>query len=406
VRPPPPRPVDEPASTGWRRLAWRLYEHLPRAADLPLRIATRALLSVTNRHVDLTVLRGPVASGGSGSMLFAGAPGAAAYVAQRFFAEEPAAEPLGQVPVWRLADALARHRAAVDLVVARLDRVSSALMLDASYVAVPEWIGAHAPVPPDARQFCRDRDSLSHNLKRVERAGYQPCVSHAAADFGAFYDRMYVPFLRRRHGPESIVTNRARLRRCFRQGGVMWALRGGERVAGLLFRTRGRTLDLVALGTVDGALDPARDGGLFALDLFLFEHARTLGCTVVDFGGSRSSPSDGLLLFKARWNARLVAGRTTFYDLCLSWDRFGPPLLAFLARTPLIFRQADGLAALWGPAEKANVHAARHVLRTLRRLYLVGGTDGAPRIDGTPPIIRIDPVAQPQWKPGRVPPPA
>lgn len=376
---------------------------MPRAADLPLRVGTRALLPVTNRHVALTVLRGAIASGGSGSVLFAGAPDAAAYVAQRFFAEEPAAESLGQVPVWQLADTLARHRAAVDLVVARLDRLSSALTLDASYVAVPEWVGAHAPVPPDARQFCRDRKSLSHNLRRAERAGYQPCVSYAEADFDAFYDRMFVPFLRRRHGPVSIVTNRARLRRCFRQGGLMWALRGGERVAGLLFRIRGRTLDLVVLGTADGALDPVRDGALFALELFLFEHARPLGCTVVDFGGSRPSPSDGLLLYKARWNPRVVASRTTFYDLCLSWDRFGPALLAFLARTPLIFRQADGLAALWGPAEEASIHAARHVLRTLRRLYLVGGTDAPQRTDGTLPIIRIDPVAQPQWKPGRRP---
>jgi hypothetical protein len=180
----------------------------------------------------------------------------------------------------------------------------------------------------------------------------------------------------------------------------MWALRDGERVAGLLFRTRGRILDLVVLGTAEGALAPVQEGVIFALDLFLFDHARTLGLTGVDFGGSRPSPRDGLLLYKARWGASLAPNRTSFYDLHLAWDRLGPALLAFLARTPLIFRQADGLAALWGPDTPASVRATRPVLQSLRRLYLVGGAASAAHADGDIPIVRIDPVAQPQWRPG------
>lgn len=386
---------------GWRRLAWRLYERLPRAADLPLRLATQALLPVTNRHVPLTLLRGPVASGGSGTVLFAGVPGASAYLAQRFFAAEPAAEPLGDVPVWRVRAALDRHRATVDLVVARLDRLTASLALDDTYVAVPEWIGALAPVPADAWQLCRSRKSFAHNLARVRRAELRPEVSHAAGDFEEFYERMYVPFIRRRHGTESVVTNRARLRRCFRQGGLVWALQGEERVAGMLFRVRGRTVDLVVLGAADGTLDALRDGAIFALDLFLLDHARTLGCSVIDFGGSRPSPADGLLLTKARWNARIVENRTMFYDLHLSWDRLGGPLLGFLTRTPLIIRQSDGLAALWGPESAARIRTARSVLRSLRRLYFLGGTDETERAGVEIPTIHVDPTAQPHWRPGR-----
>ncbi len=292
-------------------------------------------------------------------MLFAGAPAAAAYLSQRFFAAAPDAETLGSVPVWRVAGELARRRPEVDLVVARLDRVSAALALDESYVAVPEWVGAQAPVPADVAGFCRQSKSLSHNLGRARRAGIQPEVSHAAADFDEFYDRFYLPFTRRRHGAENVVSNRARLRRCFRQGGIMWIRHGEERFAGLLFRTRGRSLDLVVIGMADEPFDPRREGAAFALVFHLFEHARRLGCTIVDFGISRPSLRDGLLLNKARWGARIVPSRTTFYELSLSWDQLGAPLVDFLARTPLIFRQADGLAALWGPqAEPASAPPA------------------------------------------------
>lgn len=401
------RPPIDPEDTvhGWRRLAWGAYEQLPRWADVLLRIGTRTLLPLTNRRVPLTVLRGPVASGGAGAMLLAGANGAAAaYLAHRFFVAEPAREALAAVPIWRLRAELARRRASVDLVVARLDRISATLALDASYVAVPEWVGARAPVPADARQFCRGRKSLSSNMARGRRAGLQPEVSHEMRDFHDFYDRMYVPFVRRLHGTEAMVSNRPRLRRCFRQGGVLWAVRDGERVAGVLYRTRGRTLDMVVVGTAGGDLGPWRDGAGFALELFLIEHAHALGCTVVDLGGSRPSPNDGLLAYKARWNARVVTNRTAFYDLCLAWDRLTPPLLAFLTRTPLIFRQSDGLAALWASVEpRPEIGAARAVLQSLRRLYLLGDADDASTARLEIPIIRVDPAAQPEWRPGKVP---
>jgi hypothetical protein len=405
----PPRPTSPAAgepggerdARDWRRLAWRAYEYLPRSADPLLRVATRAMLPFANRQVPLAVLRGPAASGGAGAVLVAGA---AAYPTHRFFTGEPAREELGAVPLWRLAGELARRRPAVDLVVARLDRVSAALALDASYTAVPEWLGGLAPVPADIQALCRASKSLSHNLARMRRAGFQPLVAHDERDFLDFYDRMYVPFIRQRHGAESVVSNRSRLRRCFRQGGVLWVLQDGKRVAGVIVRNRRPTLDLVVLGTADGDLAAARAGAVFALDYFAFEHARALGCTAVDFGGSHPSPSDGLLLSKARWGVRMVASRTLFWDLCLSWERLTPPLLAFLARTPLIFRQADGLAALWATGDPRDgpcpeIGAAHAVLRSLRRLYVLGAADEAFAAPAGPPTIYVDPARHPAWRP-------
>ncbi len=392
---PPTHAAEPPDAAGWRRIAWRLYAHLPRAADAPLRLVTRATLPIANRRVALTVLHGPTATGGEGRVLFAGAPTAAAWLASRFFAAPPARAPLGSIPIWSIAAALARHRDTVDLVVARVDRVSAALALHATPVAVPEWVGTHVPVPTDVATACRRRKSLAHNLTRMRRAGFVPEVSHGAADFAAFYDRMYVPFVERRHGDATVVTHRSRLRRCFRQGGVMWVRRGTERVAGLLFRVRGGTLDLVVIGTAEGALDPLHEGAAFALDVFLFEHARRLGCTTVDFGGSRPSPRDGLLVYKARWDGVVVPNRTTFYDLRLGWQRLTPPVLDFLARTPLIVRQADGFAALWGPASDADLRAARSVARSLRRTYVLRADAGSADAG----IVRVDPAADPGWHP-------
>src|SRR5258705_458605 len=132
--------------------------------------------------------------------------------------------------------------------------------------------------------------------------------------------------------PEAGLSNRARMRRCFRQGGLVFAERAGKPSMAALYRRRGATLDLVVLGSPDGDLAPRRNGVSFALELFVFEHAHALGCTTVDFGGSRPSPADGLLAYKARWGSRIVTTRSMFYDLALGWDRLTPVLLAFLAK--------------------------------------------------------------------------
>lgn len=385
---------------GWRRLAWRAYEHLPRSADGVLRVGTRALLPLTNRRLPLTLWRGPVAAGGSGALLFAGPRGAAAYLTNRFFVDAPTAEPRGDVPIWRLRAALAHHRADVDLVVARLDRLSARLVVDDSYVAVPEWVGALAPVPDDPWEFCRHSTSLMNNRARALRAGFERRVSHDLREFETFYDRMYVPFIRALHGDEAAVSNRARMRRCFRQGGLVFAERAGQPAMGALYRTRGTTLDLVVLGTPDGDLAPRADGAAFALELFVFEHARALGCTTVDFGGSRPSPSDGLLAYKARWGSHITATRSMFYDLALGWQRLTPALLAFLAKTPLIIRQADGLAAMIAGTDLGSVRTA---VRTLRRVYVLAEGE-SPVPDLGVPTVRVDPAAEPAWRPPYVAP--
>ena len=114
---------------------------------------------------------------------------------------------------------------------------------------------------------------------------------------------------------------------------------------------------------------------------------------------------DGLLLYKARWGARVVEKATTWYDLNLFWGTLNDPVLSFFARAPLIFREADGLSALWAvgrdtPDAQADLVTSRSALRSLRRLYLLGEQSDVPADLGDVETVLIDPATQPDWHPG------
>ncbi|MBI4532216.1 MAG: GNAT family N-acetyltransferase [Candidatus Latescibacteria bacterium] len=212
-----------------------------------------------------------------------------------------------------------------------------------------------------------------------------------------FYNTMYVPFIRRRHGKRAAVRNVYWLRRCFHQGGILWVLHGGRRIAGVFFQQWGQTLHLLALGTANGEWAPVKAGAIAALYYYSVEHARDLGCKTVDFGGSRPALTDGVLCYKRKWGMRLVEKRGSSYDFLVHWAYMDKPVTAFLAHTPLIFRDRGGLSAVAaidgeGPVVLTEAWTIHHTMWIpgLRRLSLVAASGWESDNDAPPQTRLID----------------
>jgi hypothetical protein len=135
--------------------------------------------------------------------------------------------------------------------------------------------------------------------------------------------------------------------------------------AAILYERKSETLDLLALGTVDGNLNLEREGAIAALYYFMLQYARQEGCTVLDFRGSRPSLCDGLLRYKSKWGVTLYDKTDSYYDLLVRWDQKNPVVREFLSHTPLIFRDAGGFSALG-----SDLHIERDLwVDGLRRCY-------------------------------------
>ena len=367
----------------WTRLAWRLYEHLPTSAENLLARWYRYVLPFRNLRIPISIVRGQArVLSSAATVLVAGDESRVECLIGRLFEGPATREPIGTVPLWRLESTLQRLGKSADLTIVRLDRFSSKLFLGRDYLAVPEWIGSTLEMPANLETLTRGNASLRSDLRLVRHNELAPEVSHDEGDFLHFYHAMYVPFIRNRHAGQAFVRNIYWMRRAFRRGGLIWVLKDGQRVCGLLFRTCGRMLKSFSLGTAGGGWQPVAAGGNIATDLFVLQHAQSLGCDVIDLGGSRPLLDDGVLRYKRKWRMRLVEKQDTHSDFLVGWKGLTPPALALLSNLPLIFRDSDGLAALHvidgetPPGETELRRLVRSIwVPGLRRLY-VASTSG------------------------------
>lgn len=366
----------------WMRLAWQLYVYLPSAADDIIDRCLRYLAPLARPRVPVAIVRGLSRSDGRpGVVVIAGVGQGIDYLVHRAFEGDPQRELMGKVPPWRLARTLKRLRTSADMSIARVDRITARFLFDSSYLAVPEWVGTLLTLPEHRNAFAAQSDSLKKELQRVLRSNFTSELTRTKKDFEAFYYTMYVPFVRKRHGEQAVVRRFYSMRRLFRHGGLFWIRQSGQRVAGLLFHQQDQTLELVALGTINGEWAPVEAGAFATLYSAFVKHAEAIGCTGVEMGGCRPSLNDGVLRYKRKWGAHLIEQRGSHYDFMVHWHHCSETVIAFLAHTPIIFRDHDGLSAVtaMGPGQATTQTDARKVhgsvwMPGLRRLYLVAAS--------------------------------
>jgi hypothetical protein len=175
----------------------------------------------------------------------------------------------------------------------------------------------------------------------------------------------------RRHGEDAYVRGWHRLRRSFRNGGLLWARCNGEPVAGELFERCGDTLALTAIGVADGDEAWRRRGAIAALYVHVIQYAMDCGYAAIDLRGARPSLTDGIVRYKAKWGGELYDKLDVPYSWLVSWSRLNGAVAELLADSPLVFRDGKGLSGL-GYVEPASPGTAAAFQAIHRRLWVPG----------------------------------
>ena len=327
-------------------LLWRGFERVPEPVAKFAGHARRAVAPLRELRVPIAWYSGKTPGSLRARILTAGAQSATKYFLGRIFAESPTCTAHGSVLLTSLPRALRELRGEADLTIAETDRIASRFLFGSDYLRVPSWVRATMPVPEDMHALARKSSSTRSDLKLVQKSGIRFEETHSRADFDAFCHDMYLPFARQRHGAQLVVRTPGFLRRCFRKGGVDWILLDNQRVAGSLYSVEGDVLKVLCFGTVGGDYEPVLRGALAALYLMAGDLAKSRGCTMLDFGGTRPCARDGVLQFKRKWGMTFASKPDVRVDLLMRWERSGPFMQEFLTHSPVLFRQGGGLSLL------------------------------------------------------------
>jgi hypothetical protein len=332
------------------------------------------------------------------SIIVAGRQPAATYLTEFIFASPSESTVLGNVPLWALPRLLTSLTPSVDLVIARVDTLSAQLLFDSNHLHAPEWVELWLTVPADLSSLTTGyhNKGLKKDLRRVARNGITCELSQSEADLEVYYHDFYVPYARLRFGTYSQLTSLAVLRRRLKYGGLRWAVRDGQRLAGSTFVHGNIVYRSQTIGAAEGDASVLQSGAFVALYWAAIEHAHALGCKEVDFGGSQAILTDGTLRFKRKFGARLVDRGYSVRRL-LRWSKLNPTVLTLLRTAPLIFREGRHLSALSmlelnRPAEPDEVAQAYRFLHMpgLDGIHLLSAAGFAHDVTAPPRTCLVD----------------
>jgi hypothetical protein len=383
--------------TGLLQWTSRVYYAIPsslRLAGLGLERFGRNLV----RRVPLTLLQTTDGSNGQGASLIVAGGTWAQYLPTALTEGPFEYTKLGSVPLWHLPRTLRARAPSATLIIARVDRIAAQLLFGPDYLRVPDTVDLRLDIPEDLGSLYRGKDNstLRNDLNRAQRNGLTCEISHCEADLIDFYHRFHVPFVRERFGRFASPHNLTFLRGHFPQGGLIWVMHNGKRVAGSVFGQPDRVPTALALGTLNGDYAVVELGVNTVIFRTLIEHAHHLGRREINFGGSRPLLIDGSLRFKKKWGMR-IAKRERSQMLLVHWQRLVHYLADMLTHSGLIFEHQGQLSAIsvldcTGRAAVDDVTRAYHFLRMpgLRRLYLCSRSGFEPDIDVPPHTCLID----------------
>lgn len=177
-------------------------------------------------------------------------------------------------------------------------------------VTIPAWVRQRLCIRNSWQtQIAELKRGTRQELTRFLRKHQYTCeATHQQEDFEYFFDKLYRPYVLKRHGESGIMVSRERFMRECRRGVVLQLFHNGEIVAAAVLRRIVNTMAILWSGSAQESDAQQIHGVTDALDYFSLLYASAKKCRWLDFGRSRPSLNDGVLRYKRKWGAEFTAG--------------------------------------------------------------------------------------------------
>ena len=244
---------------------------------------------------------------------------------------------LGRRWYWKIQDLIKTYNP--DIVVAEISQIALKHYRKYNGYLIPEWAAMRIFIDRPMIEICKRQVSDFSNVARLIRK-YDLTYEILTDDesFKYFYERMYLPFIRKRHKNEAWIINLNSLWRSTPSPVIIAIKEGGVIVGASIIRKSGDSLSLIYLGLLDGNEDYLRHGVIGAIYYFGILEGKKMDCQYLDVGGSRPFLTDRLTEFKLGLGAKFVSEPTHGRDfLWLGINDGSSAAQKFIRSNPFIY---------------------------------------------------------------------
>jgi hypothetical protein len=177
---------------------------------------------------------------------------------------------------------------------------------------IPTWINQVISIeqPLETLIAGNKREPIRRKIRKLQKNGFSYRSSCAKEDFDLFYHRMYVPFVKSRHGEQALVASYPMLWDLWfkrRNGRLVLVTRDEKPLAGMICQVLRDTCYSIEGGVLDADSELFREGIWTFLNACIIDWGRNHGARWLNFGGTRAWCSDSVFESKRRWGARVVS---------------------------------------------------------------------------------------------------
>jgi hypothetical protein len=245
------------------------------------------------------------ASGEKLSLVYVGDKSLYRQIVYRILKGDAVVRYTGRVPLWRLRNLKHSILGRVDLVLLELPKIVSHPIHEGTVIENSGNVLMVMPLRGRGKWEDFQRDLVKKqrlNIKRFNEAGLRLVKGDSQRDFDFYYDRMYLPMVKNRHGLYAEISPREAFRQLVKKC-ELWFVEDpqGKRVAAMVWFDGGEVKHGLSFGVLDGDFRYEEQGALACIYYHEIRMAFEQGARLLD--GTQAPPfeNDGLYQHKHRW---------------------------------------------------------------------------------------------------------
>ncbi|QBG48544.1 hypothetical protein EGM51_14460 [Verrucomicrobia bacterium S94] len=211
------------------------------------------------------------------------------------------------------------------------------------FLELPDWVNMALFLEEswDETRRLFHKTIRRQDLRYIRLEGYRAETTSDPGEIADFYDRMYLPFMRSKHGGSMVKARKGHFIRRGRKGALLKILKDDVMLAGGIVFEEDDALFFLWIGLAPECFEKPPKAVISAVYYFGIQYAQEQGCEVVDFTGTRAFMGDGAFRFKRKWGAG-VSDTFSPNSILFKPQRGNETAARFCQEFPMLARRRNG----------------------------------------------------------------